>query len=114
MESKYAFEIIRNEYSYLTIHILLIHAYRKLDKYKQKKQEPQRFVKGCQILVRVNKSFSLLVALFDYVYILHLNLKMSIYYQKIFVKQRIFMYYLQFSHPFFVIFSDKSVILVRK
>ena len=49
-----------------------------------------------------------------YVYILHLNLKMSIYYQKIFVKQRIFMYYLQFSHPFFVIFSDKLVILVRK
>lgn len=38
---------------------------------------------------------------------------MSIYYQKIFVKQRIFMYYLQFSHPFFVIFSDKLVILVR-
>ena len=80
----------------------------------KKKQEPQRFVKGCQTLVKINKNYSLLLELFDYVYILHLNLKMSIYYQKIFAKQSIFMYYLQFSHSFFVIFSDKLVILVWK
>ena len=69
--------------------------------------------KVAKLLLRLTKIF-LLPELYDYVYILHLNLKMSIYYQKIFVKQRIFMYYLQFSHPFFVIFSDKLVILVQK
>lgn len=70
--------------------------------------------KVAKLLLGLTKIFSLLVELYDYVYILHLNLKMSIYYQKIFAKQSIFMYYLQFSHSFFVIFSDKLVILVRK
>ena len=70
--------------------------------------------KVAKLLLRLTKIFLSCRSFYDYVYILHLNLKMSIYYQKIFVKQRIFMYYLQFSHPFFVIFSDKLVILVQK